>query len=320
VLTPTDVVGLSNVATLFTGGYHTCVMLFDGTAECWGQNTNGQLGDGSGVNQLSPVTVAAAPGAFSTLVAGAYDTCGITGSGAVKCWGAGGVGQIGDGGAVDRLVPTAVSGASSGTAALTVGRTTLCRVDASGVLSCWGGNLWGQTGLQTSSVAITTPKPVPWFVAGFTSSCSGLICAFTDRSNDPDGDVATRDWVFGDGGGLSGNATAASHTYTTGGTYGVALFDRSAALAQSSAVVNVTVTPWNLTASISKVRNVNTVTLTWGAGATASATVDVQANGALLARVSNSGSYSTAAAKGTVTYRVCPTGDTRCSNQVAVKV
>ena len=320
VLTPVDVVGLSGVATLSTGGYHTCVLLVDGTAECWGQNVDGQLGDGTGINQTTPVPVSAAPGAFTTLVAGAYDTCAITPAGAAMCWGAGTIGQIGDGGLTHRFVPTAVMGAGSGTASLTVGRFGACRIVTSGVLYCWGGNNAGQTGLQTSSAVIPTPKPVPWFVAGFTSSCSGLVCTFTDRSSDPDGDIATRTWVFGDNGGLEGNATTASHTYATGGTYLVGLFARSTALAQSSAAINVTVTPWNLTASVAKVRNVNTVTLKWNAAATSAPTVDVQMNGAFLARSSNSGSFSTPATKGTVTYRVCPTGDTRCSNQVAVKV
>jgi alpha-tubulin suppressor-like RCC1 family protein len=320
VLTPTDVPGVSNVASLSTGGYHTCVTLLDGTAECWGQNTNGQLGDGSGVNQLAPVVVAAAAGALSRLVAGAYNTCGITPAGAAVCWGAGGQGQIGDGASVDRLVPTAVAGAASGTTALGVGRFGICRVDGSGLLTCWGGNLWGQTGLQTSSTSISTPKPVPWFLAGFTSSCSGLVCTFTDQSNDPDGDIATRTWVFGDTAGLEGNAKTASHTYASGGTYLIGSFDRSAALAQSSATTNVTLTPWNLSASVSKARNVNTVTLTWNVAATSVATIDVQMNGAFLARTPNTGSFSTPGTKGTVTYRVCPTGDTRCSNQVTVKI
>jgi hypothetical protein len=65
---------------------------------------------------------------------------------------------------------------------------------------------------------------------------------------------------------------------------------------------------------------VNTVTLTWNVAATSVATIDVQMNGAFLARTPNTGSFSTPGTKGTVTYRVCPTGDTRCSNQVTVKI
>lgn len=320
VLSPVDVVGLSGVVALTTGGYHTCVMLSEGTAECWGQNLYGELGDGTNVSRTTPVAVSAAPGAFTRLFAGAYDTCAITQAGAAMCWGADDVAQVGDGGGSNKFVPTPVIGASSGTASLAIGRAHTCRIDASGVMSCWGGNVWAQTGLQTSSIVIVTPKAIPWFVAGFTSSCSGLMCTFTDRSNDPDGDIATRTWVFGDNAGLEGNATIASHTYVAGGTYSIGLFDRSAALAQSSAVMNVTVTPWNLVASIGKVRNVSTLTLTWNAAATGVATVDVQANGAFLARTANGGSFSTTASKGTFTYRVCPTGDTRCSNQVVVKV
>ncbi len=102
-------------------------------------------------------------------------------------------------------------------------------------------------------------------------------------------------------------------------TYTVVLTARDAAGATSEARVSVTVTPWNQQASVSKVKNVSTVSLTWNAAATSVSTVDVAQNG-VLARVSNTGSFSHTPSKGSFTYRVCPTGDARCSNQVTVKV
>jgi alpha-tubulin suppressor-like RCC1 family protein len=49
--------GLSNVEAIFVGGtaYHACVALTGGAVMCWGQNTYGQLGDGTTTNRATPV-------------------------------------------------------------------------------------------------------------------------------------------------------------------------------------------------------------------------------------------------------------------------
>ena len=48
---------LSGVASVAAGLYQTCARNTDGTAECWGANSLGQLGDGTTTNQPRPVTV-----------------------------------------------------------------------------------------------------------------------------------------------------------------------------------------------------------------------------------------------------------------------
>jgi alpha-tubulin suppressor-like RCC1 family protein len=49
--------GLSDVVALSCGSKHTCVIKSDGAVQCWGDNFFGQLGDGSQVDSLIPVTV-----------------------------------------------------------------------------------------------------------------------------------------------------------------------------------------------------------------------------------------------------------------------
>src|SRR5207249_9378280 len=76
--------------------------------------------------------------------------------------------------------------------------------------------------------------------AGFTSSCSGLTCAFTSTSSDPDGTIASWRWTFGDG--ASSGEQNPTHTYAAGGTYTVNLTvtDDRAATGTTSQSVTVT--------------------------------------------------------------------------------
>jgi len=104
---PTLVSGGLSFSQLATGTRHSCGLTTAGAAYCWGDNTFGQLGDGTTVAHLTPTLVTGGI-AFTKLVAGHLHTCGMTAAGAAYCWGDNVYGEIGDNTSTNRLVPTAV--------------------------------------------------------------------------------------------------------------------------------------------------------------------------------------------------------------------
>ena len=102
------------------GAYHTCAILDNGDAKCWGRDYSGQLGDG-GINTdtNAPSSTAIDLGTGRTAVAvagGTHHTCAILDNGDLKCWGYDYHGQLGDGGSTpgtDQASPVAVSGSNT---------------------------------------------------------------------------------------------------------------------------------------------------------------------------------------------------------------
>ena len=68
------------------GAFWTCGLATGGAAHCWGDNSQGYLGDNSTIWRSRPTRVSGGH-AFSTLEAGFYHTCGLTAGGSVYCWG-----------------------------------------------------------------------------------------------------------------------------------------------------------------------------------------------------------------------------------------
>ena len=120
--TPTSSLGTGRTAAEISGSSdHTCVLVDHGSVSCWGDNSDGQLGDGTTTDRLTP-TPTSSLGFGRTAVAiatGQYHTCAILDDGSVSCWGRNDNGRLGDGTTTDRLTPTQTSSLGTGrTAAL----------------------------------------------------------------------------------------------------------------------------------------------------------------------------------------------------------
>jgi len=57
ILTPVQVVGLSNIIAISAGGGHSLALKNDGTVWAWGRNEKGQLGDGTHIDRRTPIQV-----------------------------------------------------------------------------------------------------------------------------------------------------------------------------------------------------------------------------------------------------------------------
>ena len=109
-LKPTQVYGLTKgVLAVAAGSAHACAITSDGAVKCWGQNDQGQLGNGSSgssANQSKPVQAIGLTNGVVGLAAGDDHTCALLASGQVMCWGSNYKGQLGNGAAGSGLVGT----------------------------------------------------------------------------------------------------------------------------------------------------------------------------------------------------------------------
>jgi hypothetical protein len=146
--------------SFISAGYaHTCGITTANAALCWGENEDGQLGDGGTGDANAPVAVAGGL-QFRAISAGFRHTCAITTTGAAYCWGDNALGELGDGTTTDRLVPTAVAGGLT-FMSISAGDTFSCGVTTAGVAYCWGDNKYGQLG-QSGIAGSLEPVKVPF--------------------------------------------------------------------------------------------------------------------------------------------------------------
>ena len=106
---PVTVTGLPVVKAISVGSFHSCALLQNGSAACWGDNGAGQLGDGTIEDRAAATAVGAVTG-IASLAAGDHHTCAALDSGEVRCWGWNVLGELGDGTTSQKNLATAVVG------------------------------------------------------------------------------------------------------------------------------------------------------------------------------------------------------------------
>jgi alpha-tubulin suppressor-like RCC1 family protein len=186
VVVPGPIVSSLRFSVISAGSMHTCGLVSDGDAYCWGDNTAGQLGttttDVCGGNGTCSATPVAVNGGFKfkAITAGAYGTCAITVSDVLKCWGYQGFSNI-----PFLTSPTTVRYPATGDSTWshvghTDGGSNGCGLATGGVAACWGQNFYGQLGVGSISTPRSNPIAVSLNAAVKSiSSGSGFTCALT---------------------------------------------------------------------------------------------------------------------------------------------
>ena len=121
------------------GWLHSCAIDSNGSAFCWGDNNNGQLGDGT-IGAAVKLDVLNLAGGMAAVDAGAAHTCALTTAGGVKCWGRNDEGELGDGTNITRVAPADVRNLASSVSRISAGDQFTCAVTSGGGIKCWGAN------------------------------------------------------------------------------------------------------------------------------------------------------------------------------------
>jgi alpha-tubulin suppressor-like RCC1 family protein len=165
VLDSTGNAPLTDVARIAAGQSHSCAVTNAGAALCWGNNSNGELGNGTEINSNLPVPVSGLAAGVTTIAAGSDFTCAVIADGGAQCWGDGVSGQLGNGISANSTKPSTVLDATgssplSAAVAISAGFENACALTAGGNVLCWGANGSGQLGNGTVSSASASPVEV----------------------------------------------------------------------------------------------------------------------------------------------------------------
>jgi len=199
---PVQVSGLSNIIAIASGGRHTVALRDDGTVWAWGNNQDGQLGDGTTINRHAPVQVNGLSN-ITAVAAGQSHTIALRNDNTAWAWGNNHLGQLGIGticscvhpapvnscGNLHLTTPVRVKGLDNVTAVV-AGADFCIALRNDGTMWSWGGYQLGQLGVMPYSRDNTIPTQTNEHLQNITAISSGLF--FTMALRD-DGTV----WAWG---------------------------------------------------------------------------------------------------------------------------
>ena len=183
--TTRSVVGITTATDVAASGYYSCVLLKNGTVQCWGNNQFGQLGNGTTTNSSTPVLVTGITTATIVAVGSSHSCARLTDS-TVQCWGNNQFGQLGNGTTTNSSTPVPVvnttnTGSLTGATAVAAGGYHSCARLADSTLQCWGNGAKGQLGPNIQStgetgtpVTVTGIETATAIAAGSEHSCALL--------------------------------------------------------------------------------------------------------------------------------------------------
>ena len=193
--------GQDKVSVLATGSTHTCGLLDNGSAMCWGLDNYGQLGDGGdAVTRNKPTSfVSLSEGqTIKQIYAKQARTCVLLYDDSMSCWGFNEDGQSGDNSTNTYKSPSTKVQFPNNQRVKSVGMGVrhTCAILEDGALTCWGADSYGALGNGDSDSAdkytpqtIATPadRQVRKVESGATHTCTlmddgGIMCWGRDNT------------------------------------------------------------------------------------------------------------------------------------------
>ncbi len=174
--TPVAVAGGHRFRQVETNWKHTCGVSYpDDRVYCWGENLDGELGDGTRTRRLKPTLVASTL-RFRRVSAGWSHSCGVTADDRMFCWGLNSLGQIGDSSTAARRLKPARVGRTRDWHDVDAGGFHTCAVTTADRAYCWGNGTKGELGTGQQAVSFW-PRAVAGGLrfhrvsAGYTHTC-----------------------------------------------------------------------------------------------------------------------------------------------------
>ena len=164
---PVPMAAPSQFTSLAAGSTHGCGLDAEGAAWCWGDDTYGQLGNGTAPGDDSVPVAVNGGRSYNLISAGADSSCATPDDDTIYCWGRNTSGQLGNGTLTDSSIPVPVSETRASLTdidSISAGGSSACAVaNAADNVYCWGSNTFGQLGNGTTADD-SMPRPVADFV------------------------------------------------------------------------------------------------------------------------------------------------------------
>lgn len=184
----------ATVTVVAAGGSHSLALDSLKRVWAWGNNSSGQLGDGTTISRRTPVMIASLGDLdVAAIAAGGAHSVVVLSNGTVLAWGNNAFGQLGDGTTISRKTPTAVASPApaDGVPAIfeVAAGDSHTLVRRGNDVWAWGKNAEGQLGVSTAGAFQSAPVWVAGCVTGIAAG--GDHTQLLDSSH--------RSWAFGDG-------------------------------------------------------------------------------------------------------------------------
>jgi len=165
---------LPEIAAISAGLNHSVALARDGRVFAWGDNSSGQLGDGTNTQRKVPTQISLT--GVAAIAAGEFRTMAILRDGRRYAWGSGANGALGIGSTVNSNTP--IEAANQKFSSVVSGGVSAIGVRTDGTTAAWGDNTYGQVGVGVMGGFYTTPQTITGLSnlsAHYTGTAAGAV-------------------------------------------------------------------------------------------------------------------------------------------------